>query len=66
MMDALAGILLGLGIGAGCRWFDVPAPAPPKLTGALLVIAMTLGFLATDHVLARGGHRDASAAAATQ
>lgn len=40
--------LLGLGIafavGFGCRWFDVPAPAPPMWQGALLVVAMTLGY----------------------
>jgi XapX domain-containing protein len=40
------GIGLGLGIGFVCRYFDLPLPAPPKLVGALLVVAMTLGFLA--------------------
>lgn len=54
MTAALVGILLGLAIGAGCRWFDVPVPAPPKLTGALLVVAMTLGFVGADYVLSRG------------
>ena len=48
MTAALVGIVLGLAIGGGCRWFDVPLPAPPKLVGALLVVAMTLGFLGTD------------------
>jgi XapX domain-containing protein len=32
-------VLLGLGL-------DVPVPAPPALVGALLVVAMTLGYLA--------------------
>ena len=50
-MNELIGILLGLGIGAACRWFDIPAPAPPRVTGALLVAAMTLGFLGADYVL---------------
>ena len=54
MTAALIGIVLGLAIGAGCRWFDVPVPAPPKLVGALLVVAMTLGFLGTDYVLSGG------------
>jgi XapX domain-containing protein len=31
-------------IGAGCRFFDIPSPAPPRLIGALLLVAMTLGF----------------------
>jgi XapX domain-containing protein len=46
-----AGIVLGVAIGAGCRWFDLPLPAPPRLVGALLVVAMTLGFVGTDWVV---------------
>ena len=53
MTAAIVGIALGLAIGAGCRWFDVPLPAPPKLVGALLVVAMTLGFLGTDFAMTR-------------
>ena len=49
---ALAGLGLGLAIGATCRWWDLPLPAPPRLTGALLVVCMTLGFVATDRLLA--------------
>ena len=52
MLQIVFGIVMALAIGAGCRWFDIPSPAPPKLVGALLVVAMTLGFLATDHLLA--------------
>ena len=52
MIDAFFGVILGLSIGAACRWFDIPSPAPPRLVGALLVVAMTLGFLATDGLLA--------------
>ncbi len=48
MAATISGILLGLGIGAACRWFDIPLPAPPKLVGALLVVAMTLGYVGTD------------------
>ena len=51
-MTALAGIGLGLAIGFACRWWDLPLPAPPKLTGAMLVVFMTLGFLSTDLALA--------------
>ena len=51
MNTAILGILLGLAIGFACRWWDLPLPAPPKLTGALLVVFMTLGFLATDAVM---------------
>lgn len=52
----LIGLLLGLGIGFGCRWLGIPAPAPPLLVGALLVVAMTSGYLMVDRVLA---HRPA-------
>jgi XapX domain-containing protein len=56
MANSLIGLALGLLIGAGCRWFDVPLPAPPRLVGALLVVAMTLGFFGTNLLLAgRGG-----------
>ena len=52
MTKTIVGILLGLLIGAGCRWFDVLVPSPPKLLGALLVVAMTIGYMATDKLLA--------------
>jgi XapX domain-containing protein len=51
MIQALIGVMLGLAIGAACRWLDLPLPAPPRLVGALLVVTMTLGFLAADLAL---------------
>jgi XapX domain-containing protein len=51
MLTIFLGLALGLAIGAGCRWFDIPSPSPPRIVGALLVLAMTLGYLATDCVL---------------
>jgi len=74
MTKPLLGIILGLLIGAGCRWFDVPVPSPPKLLGALLVVAMTVGYMAADRVLdgkvisqraMLRTHSDGSASAAT-
>ena len=59
MIKSAAGIALGLLIGAGCRWLDVPVPAPPKFIGAVLVVAMTLGYLGADKVLS---HRVVTAA----
>ena len=31
MIKILLGLVLGFLIGAGCRWFDIPAPSPPTL-----------------------------------
>lgn len=53
MWQFLTALGLGLAIGAGCRWFDLPLPAPPRLVGALLVLAMTLGYLAANGLSAR-------------
>jgi XapX domain-containing protein len=53
MLTIFMGLVLGLTIGAGCRWFDIPSPSPPRIVGALLVLAMTLGYLTTDYVLAK-------------
>lgn len=44
-INGIIGIALGLLIGFICRWFDLPLPAPPRIVGALLVVAMTLGFM---------------------
>ena len=55
MIAALVGLLLGFLIGVGCRWFDLPLPAPPRIVGALLVVFMTAGFLGADLALAQLG-----------
>ncbi len=52
MVKIIAGLVLGLLIGAMCRWFDVPLPGPPKFVGALLVVAVTVGYMATDRLIA--------------
>lgn len=56
MTASLIGLALGALIGAGCRWFDLPLPAPPRIVGALLVVFMTLGFLAADLALLQMGN----------
>jgi len=55
--SALIGILLGIVIGSSCRWFDLPLPAPPRIVGALLGVAMTIGFIGTDLALAQWSAR---------
>lgn len=47
------GLLLGVAIGAICRALRIPSPAPPVLTGALLVVSMTVGYILTDRWCAR-------------
>jgi XapX domain-containing protein len=54
MIAAIIGLLLGLTVGAGCRLFDIPSPAPPRLIGACLLLAMTVGFVTADHLLPAG------------
>lgn len=51
MMKVLIGLALGLVIGAAARWLDIPVPSPPKLVGALLVVAMTLGYVGMNYLL---------------
>jgi XapX domain-containing protein len=53
MMKIAIGIVVGFLIGVGCRYFDIPVPSPPVLPGALLVVAMTLGYTSTDRILSR-------------
>lgn len=52
ILSALLGLALAFGIGAGCRYLELPLPAPPELTGALLVLSMTSGFVITELLLA--------------
>ena len=51
MIKVLIGALIAFLVGAGCRFFDIPSPSPPFLPGALLVVAMTLGYSTTDRAL---------------
>lgn len=50
-LKTVIGFALAFALGAACRWIDIPVPAPNKLIGALLVLAVTLGYLAADRVL---------------
>ena len=56
MMKVLIGAVVAFLVGAGCRYFDIPVPSPPVLPGALLVVAMTLGYTLTDRALSRTTH----------
>lgn len=54
-MKLLIGIVVSLLVGAGCRLFDIPAPSPSAIPGAILVIATTLGYTSVDKFLERTG-----------
>ncbi len=56
-MKIALSLLLAPAIGVACRLAAIPLPAPPVLIGALLVVAMTLGYVATDRFAA---HREAN------
>lgn len=49
----IIGILVALAIGALVRLLRLPIPAPPTLTGALMVLGMTVGYLAVDYLTRR-------------
>ena len=53
MAKIAIGFVLSFLIGAGCRYFDIPAASPPVIPGALIVLAMTLGYSSMDRVLVR-------------
>ncbi len=50
-MKIFIGIVVSLMVGVGCRYFDIPVPSPPVIPGALLVLAMTIGYSATNSIL---------------
>ncbi len=47
-MKPLIGIVLAFALGFACRAFGIPSPAPPVILGALLVMTMTIGYIAMD------------------
>ena len=40
-MKIAIGFVLSFLIGAGCRYFDIPAASPPVIPGALIVLAIS-------------------------
>jgi XapX domain-containing protein len=50
-MKTVLGIAVGFVLGFACRVLGIPSPAPPVLSGALLVFAMTIGYVTVDHFM---------------
>ena len=51
-VKSMIGIVLAFALGFSCRAFGIPSPAPPLILGALLVMAMTVGYIAVDRWMA--------------
>lgn len=47
-MKAVLGLILAFALGFACRAFGIPSPAPPLILEALLVMTMTIGYIAVD------------------
>jgi XapX domain-containing protein len=62
-LKILIGLVLSFVIGAGCRYFDIPAASPPVIPGALIVLAMTLGYPSMDRLVT---NKNTKAVAATK
>jgi len=51
--EGILGVLVALVIGAIVRLLRLPVPAPPTVYGALMVLGLTLGYLAMDYWMKR-------------
>jgi XapX domain-containing protein len=59
-VKAVVGLVLAFALGFACRAFGIPSPAPPVVVGALLVMAMTIGYVLVDrHVAAHPARHEA-------
>lgn len=62
MLKLAVGFVVAFAVGAVCRWAGLPAPCPPFLPGALLVVSMTLGYMLVDRALSKPAPPSESAA----
>jgi XapX domain-containing protein len=51
--EGALGILVALAIGAVVRLLRLPIPSPPTIVGALMVLGLTVGYLAMDWFMKR-------------
>lgn len=51
MFKLIIGFIIAILIGAACRYFKLPVPAPPTIIGVLLIMAITVGYIITDYAL---------------
>jgi XapX domain-containing protein len=55
-MKILIAFIVAFGIGAGSRWTGVPSLAPQAIVGALLIVAISTGYVSADRLLKRTPH----------
>jgi NADPH2:quinone reductase len=55
-MRLILGFVLAFAIGVICRLARIPSPAPNALVGSLLVVAMSVGYIAAERAFARPIH----------
>lgn len=52
-MRFIVGLVISFAVGVGCRYFDIPVGSPAVIPGALVVLAMTMGYSSTNKILNR-------------
>ena len=52
-MKILIAFIVAFAIGAASRWTGVPSLAPQAIVGALLIVAMSTGYVSADRLLNR-------------
>src|SRR5271156_5904897 len=52
-MRILIAFIVAFAIGAASRWTGVPSLAPQAIVGALLIVAMSTGYVSADRLLKR-------------
>jgi XapX domain-containing protein len=52
-MKILIAFIVAFCIGAASRWTGVPSLAPQAIVGALLIVAMSTGYVSADRLLKR-------------
>jgi XapX domain-containing protein len=65
-MRLALGFALAFAIGAVCRLASIPSPAPNALLGSLLVVAMSVGYIAAGRALAPPIHSSPESVHAVQ
>jgi XapX domain-containing protein len=65
-MKLILGFALAFAIGAVCRLARIPSPAPNALLGSLLVVAISVGYIAAGRALAQPIHTSPESVHAVQ